>query len=420
MQQLFRQEVLDAKRTSWLGGVSLTQPVGLWFLTAAAVTVAFAVALFLTLGTYTRRSRVVGQLVPTQGLATVLAPATGVITRADIPEGAPVKAGETLVVVTVPRATVDSGDMSSAVAYRLRRRESGLASAQIAQRELFSAQASGLAQQLTAAQREFRQVQAEVLTRQEQARIANETLDRLRELQDAKYVSDVQVKQQEAAALAQRGETQVLQRQALSIQRTIAQLQQAIREVPGHRQIADATFTKDLALLEQERVEAEARGELVVRAPVAGLIATALAKQGQAVQAGQPLLSLLPGDGRLEAELLVPSRAIGFIETNDQVLLRYQAFPYQKFGHYQGRVMRISRSALGRGEITALNGNADTREPLYRVTVSLKTQTVLAYGRPEPLKPGMLLEADIIGERRRLIEWLLEPLYSLKGTVSTA
>ena len=31
--------------------------------------------------------------------------------------------------------------------------------------------------------------------------------------------------------------------------------------------------------------------------------------------------------------------------------------------------------------------------------------------------PGMLLDADILGERRRLIEWVFEPLYSLKGRV---
>ncbi|MNW16140.1 hypothetical protein D3C71_2148940 [compost metagenome] len=45
----------------------------------------------------------------------------------------------------------------------------------------------------------------------------------------------------------------------------------------------------------------------------------------------------------------------------------------------------------------------------------MAAQAVTAYGKPEPLKPGMLLEADILGEKRRLIEWVFEPLYSLKG-----
>ena len=150
---------------------------------------------------------------------------------------------------------------------------------------------------------------------------------------------------------------------------------------------------------------------------VTGVVATQLVKAGQAVQAGQPLLSLLPGDGGLEAELLVPSRAIAFIEPGDRVLLRYQAYPYQKFGHQHGTVERISRSALGAAEAGGSIGNGPQGEPLYRVTVALAAQAVTAYGRPEPLKPGMLLDADILGERRRLIEWVFEPLYSLKGRV---
>jgi membrane fusion protein len=41
-----------------------------------------------------------------------------------------------------------------------------------------------------------------------------------------------------------------------------------------------------------------------------------------------------------------------------------------------------------------------------------------AYGKPEVLKPGMLVDADILGERRALVEWLFEPLYSLAGSVA--
>jgi membrane fusion protein len=51
------------------------------------------------------------------------------------------------------------------------------------------------------------------------------------------------------------------------------------------------------------------------------------------------------------------------------------------------------------------------------VTVRLAQQAITAYGKPEQLKPGMLLEADVLGEKRRLIEWVFEPLYSLKGKV---
>ena len=102
---LFRKEVLDARRTSWLGGISLAQPIRLWVLTAAATVAALTVALFLTFGTYTRRSSVVGQLVPSKGLATVMAPATGVVGYVLAEEGDRVSAGDVLAGVRVPRAT---------------------------------------------------------------------------------------------------------------------------------------------------------------------------------------------------------------------------------------------------------------------------------------------------------------------------
>src|SRR3546814_4448562 len=111
----------------------------------------------------------------------------------------------------------------------------------------------------------------------------------------------------------------------------------------------------------------------MIKAPAAGLIANRSITLGQAVQAGQPLLSILPQGATLQAQLLVPSRAIGFIAPGDTVLLRYQAFPYQKFGHHRGKVVRISRSALSTGEIAVLAGSNQATEPLYRVLVDRKS-----------------------------------------------
>ena len=418
-QSLFRTEVMDAKRSRQVGGISLAQPVRLWVLTLAAAGAAITIILFVTLGTYTRRSTVTGHLVPSQGLATVLAPATGVVTRLNAVEGARVDVGAAVALVTVPRATLASGDTQIALEQQIGQRHAGLISAQDAQQQQLQAQTQGAREQLAVAQRELAQIESEVATRLDQIRIANETLERLRRLEDGQYVSVLQIKQQEAGVLEYTGQMQSLQRQAIGTRRLISQLQQAVRELPAQGQASDAGFQRELAQLEQERVQTQASGALVVNAPVTGVVATQVDKPGQAVQAGQPLMTLLPGDGRLEAELLVPSRAIGFIEPGDRVLLRYQAFPYQKFGHQEGRVAAISRSALSQGELAALIGNAQQGEPFYRVTVSLARQAITAYGKPESLRPGMVLDADVLGERRALIEWIFEPLYSLGGKVAS-
>ncbi|CTP88541.1 membrane fusion transmembrane protein [Xanthomonas translucens pv. poae] len=419
-QGLFREEVMQARRTSWLGGISLVQPLQAWVFASAAAIAATSVVVFLCIGTYTHRSTVTGQLVPTKGLATVMAPATGVVTRLDVREGQRVEAGQILGVVTVPRATLASGDTEVALQRHLRQRGDGLKSSEQAQLQQLDAQEQGLRGQLVNLQQELLQVNGEVATRRSQITLANEVLQRWRQLQDGKYVSELQIKQQESSALEYTSQMQALQRQATEMRRSLAQIEQQLRVLPGQRMGIHAEYRRDNAAVELEQVQTQVGGALLVTAPVGGMIATQLVKPGQAIQAGQPLLSLVPGDGRLEAELLVPSRAIGFIETGNTVMLRYQAYAYQKFGHQRGAVMSISRSALTSKELGALTGNAQLGEPYYRVTVRLAQQVIVTYGKQEHLKPGMLLEADVLGEKRSLIEWIFEPFYSLRSVISNS
>lgn len=417
-QSLFREELLRAKSSHWLGPVSLVQPLGWGLLAFAAIALASIAVLFISLASYTRRSTVSGQLVPEQGLITVLAPATGLLSWLDVQEGERVTAGGDLALVSMPRATLREASMSAAAEHRLQQRHSALQASREATQGQLQAQSKGLGGQLATARGELQQIEAEVVTRQQQSRIAGETLERLRRLEHGTYVSALQIKQQETAVLEYTGQMQALQRQATATRRLIAQLRQAQGELPSQHLAGEAGYLQALAQLEQERMQAGADGALLVKAPVTGVVTSQAIKPGQAVQQGQVLMSLLPGDGRLEAELLVPSSAIGFIAPGDSVRLRYQAFPYQKFGHHEGRVSQISRSALSPAEL--LGKGRQEGEALYRISVVLARQSVTAYGRPEPLMPGMVLEADVMGERRRLIEWMFEPLYALKGKLEGA
>jgi len=127
----------------------------------------------------------------------------------------------------------------------------------------------------------------------------------------------------------------------------------------------------------------------------------------------------VPKGAVLQAHLYAPSRAIGFVQPGADVLMRYQAYPYEKFGHAHGKVLSVSKTALPGNEISwlgnAASGNPQNNEPLYRVVVQLDAQTIMAYGKEQQLQAGMMLQADILQENRRLYEWVLEPLYSLTG-----
>jgi membrane fusion protein len=171
-----------------------------------------------------------------------------------------------------------------------------------------------------------------------------------------------------------------------------------------------------LATLEQESIESASSREVAILAPADGVVSVQMAKRGESVQAGQPILSVLQANSRLEAELAVPSSAIGFVSPGDRVRLRYEAYPFQKFGQYLGTIRRVGRSPTVSAGVVAAAGSARA-DTVYKVVVELDSQYVTAYGKHERLMPGMSLQADILGERRNLIDWIFEPLYSLRGNV---
>jgi membrane fusion protein len=162
-----------------------------------------------------------------------------------------------------------------------------------------------------------------------------------------------------------------------------------------------------LAESEQRMAEIEGRRAYVVRAPIAGRVTTLQAAVGRAVDPGPAQLAILPHDSTLQAELFVRAQAIGFVRPGQEVRVLYDAFPYQRFGTYGGRIVGVARTMVTRADIA---GPVALREPAYRVTVRLDRQEIAAYGTRVPLQPDMLLKADIVLDRRSLLTWLLDPL----------
>ena len=144
-----------------------------------------------------------------------------------------------------------------------------------------------------------------------------------------------------------------------------------------------------------------------------------LATIGQSVTPSQPLAVIQPDGAALQVHLFAPSRAVGFVKPDDRVNLRYQAFPYQKFGQQDGRVRSIARTALSATELASLNlPQQDQNEPLYRIVVEPRRQAIEVYGRQTPLQAGMTVDAYVLQETRAIYEWMLEPLLSVNSVSS--
>ncbi|KQZ69224.1 anibiotic ABC transporter [Rhodanobacter sp. Root561] len=416
-QGLFRQEVIDARRGEWLGSIIVAAPLSRWLLTTLAMTLATVILLFLFLGHYTRRETVVGQLVPSAGLLNVAAPDAGTITRLNVRDGQRVRKGEVLLRLSSEQDSAALGDTHALVGRQLEIQRARLRADLVNQQQLGEQQGDALRSRMALLQGQLTQIAGQLAIQQQQVTSNQQMLAKIKPLAARGFVSAVQIQQQEAAVLDAQAQYKTLLRQQLDARQQYDEAQQQLARLPLDEAGKRNDTERQLAALAQSTAQNEMQRAVVLRAPRDGVVSTVLLKEGQMVAAGQPLLSILPAGSSLQAQLLVPSRAIGFIEPGSRVVLRYQAFPYQKFGQQYGRVSDISRSALGVAEVNALIGQ-QAREPLYRIEVKLDSQQVMAYGRPEPVKPGMALEADVLMERRRLIEWVFEPLYGMAHHVS--
>lgn len=419
MGSFFRPEALEHRERDWLGSIQLIRPVSLGVLTAFAVLVAIAVGTYLSLGEYTRKARVSGYLVPDRGVIRLVSPQAATVVESHVAEGGTVHRGDVLFVLAVGQATL-SGDTQATIQSSIASRSQSLQAA-VRQRTLLEqTQLASIDRQIDEMQRELESMRNESDLQRQRLVLAEQALTQYESLRDENFVSAAQVRSKAEEVLNVKAQLQALERQRDSRLREIATLQAQRRELPLQAQTAQGAIERDLSELAQQTAESEARQRIVVRAPQDGVVSGVLAEPGQTVTPAIALASLLPADAKLQAQLFAPSSAVGFVRANQTVELRYQAFPYEKFGHQSGEVVQVSRSPLQATELAGLSlpvSLSGSVEPLYRITVALDRQSVAAYGQLQALSPGMQLEADVLLDRRRLIEWLFEPVLGIAGRV---
>ena len=411
---LFRSEAEAARASAWLGRIVLIRPVSFAFLTATALGVALAIAIFFVLGEYTRKARVAGVLAPLHGVVKVVAQQGGVVQALRAREGMVVDAEDALMTIVDPRASASRRELGDAVVASLAQRGSALSSQRAHALAAMESEQSALAQRRAGIGRELAQLDAELQVQSRRLDISRGALARWQALEDRGFVSVSMVDKERESALDQESRIEATRRTRMALNRERDAIENEAAAALGRASAQLAAIDAQRAALDQERAERGVQHRLGVFAPVGGTVATVLVEPGQVVMAGSTLATIIPSDARLEAHLFAPSRSIGFVRVDQDVLLRYLAYPHQKFGSHAARVIAIARNPLAPGDLGFVPPDG-SREPLYRIKVELAAQTIAAYGREEPLQPGMQLEADIQLDRRRLIEWIFEPLLSLAG-----
>ncbi len=411
IRSLFRQEAIDAQREKLLGEVSQARPVPMWVFTLLAATIATTLVVFAFVGQYTRRERVDGYLELDQGAARITVPEASVVSDLMVKEGDEVAAGQPIARLSQERTTGSGVNASQLVRQQLTERLSSLA-AERTQAEMLGAEQLGQGRKRADdLRKQLDQAGAEAAAQQRRLASADQEVQRVQQLLKEGFASENMVRDRRNDALDQATKLESLKSSRATIERDLraAQAEIPLIEIRTRTQLQQIDQRK--SELEQNLVQEEAHSDSELRAPIAGIVTNIAAARGDSLAADAPLATIMPKGSGLHAQLLVPTRAIGFIEPGNTVVLRYDAFPFQRFGQYHGKVASVGRTVWSPGEKV---GSVPVREPVYRIEVALDGQAVRSGNQEFPLRPGMLVNADILLEKRTVFEWVFEPVLALR------
>ncbi len=424
---LFRSEAQAANRPRLHGEIVVSGSWALWGLTAAVAACILGILTIVFFADYTRRVTVTGYLIPAGGVVRIYSPQTGRVAQVHVIEGEKVVAGQALATVVDERPDASGVDARTKSGQQIQERKDSLESVIKQQSELFNQTSRGLNLRIAALYQEMAQLLEEQKTQSSRITFAKNALKRNIDLAAQHYVSEVVVQEKQEAVAEQEAKLQSLQRAHLSLLRELEALRAELAELPMRKRTQVAELERGVTQAKQDFIELVSKKEIVITSPEAGVISGLAAKPSQLVSLDRSLMMLLPvnkkdqsKNGELEAHLFAQSKDVGFLNAGQRVFIRYGAYPYQKFGQYGAKITEVSRTPFLPSELpfpmatkSAVAQNSD--ESVYRIRASLESQTASAYGAQQTLQSGMQLEADVMLDTRTVAQWILEPLYSLRG-----
>ncbi len=163
---------------------------------------------------------------------------------------------------------------------------------------------------------------------------------------------------------------------------------------------------RQISLLEQSiRKEQQRLNYLELKAPVDGVVQQlSVHTIGAVVNTAEPLLVIVPENTPLEIESMILNKDIGFVESGQVVEIKFEAFPFTRYGTVMGKLVSVSNDAIIHDQLG----------PVYKAKVTLDSQQITVDGKAINLSPGMTASIEVKTGTRRIIEFFLSPLLRYK------
>ncbi|MFP6806214.1 MAG: HlyD family efflux transporter periplasmic adaptor subunit [Pseudomonadales bacterium] len=409
---LYRLEALQHASERTLGSPMISQPFTTRALTILLLLITAVALLFLSQAQYARKETVSGYLRPDRGISRVYPRNQGVADTIYVKEGDYVKKGAPLVNVRAPYS-LSSGEQASAnILMEIELQKGQLKNRITREKEKTALELNWQQKNIASFEDELMQLKHLQDLQAARALVSSLQMAAAKELHQQGFLSNMQWLSSKVTSLAE-------QKEVVQIRQRITQ-KKSMLKAANHQLALLPTLVQDqldlldreYSLLKQRETEQRERSSHLVIAPITGKITAVSVSIGDSVSNVRSMLSIVPEGAQLYAWLLIPSRAAGLSEDGQRVRLMYDSFPYQQFGTQPGTIISISDAVI---EPNDISGPLRPGEPVFIAKVALDKDSIIAYGIEKPLQIDMLLSADIVQAQRSILEWMLNPLFALRG-----
>jgi len=404
---LFREEAVRNNEGAALGRPISSVPVSWIALTLLLSTTAVATIAFFATATFSRKETAFGVLGFSRGELRVIAGKAGVVRTLFVQDGQEVEAGAPLVLISTEQQLASGAVVDQRVLAAIDAEQKMLEARLGAVNKSTPFEQQAMAERLQGVRNQIIALTNELPNRQIRLALAEKAMKEGDEAFNRGVLSGDNQRQRRYDYLGQEQALGDFRSQIAQLTAQAAEDAASLAKLPSDEAAAQASIQQDIIALEEKRASANAQNGFVLTAPSAGRVTALQARMGQPADPVKPLMTIVPDDSTLQAEIYVPSRAIGFIQPGQKVRLLYDAFPHERFGLALGEISEISASVLRPDEVTSA---VSVKEPVYRAIVTPAKSTVSAYGKEMPLRSGMALTADIILEERSFLNFMLDPL----------
>jgi membrane fusion protein len=405
--QLFRKTACAGRLRAISRAAPLPLPPGSRAYTALLSGLALTLLLFLALGHYTPKDTVRGYVLASGGDVEVYSQSDGTIIALNVVEGQAVQRGDTLMTLSTARSLGQDPSTRARIERALENEQEELEKQRQRELEAFHVEARSVRAEIASLNEriERRGTQRQVLL--SGLRLAEKSRMRLARLDNDAFVAASDVDAADASTIEYRLRLDDVDVSIASLRADLESAERRSEALPLRRDARMAELDAQAQRLAAAMAEQSSRRSQRLIAPATGIVSGILVQEGQTISTTNPILNIVPGTTEFRVELLIPPDAIASVHAGAAIRLRYDAYPYQRFGTFDGVIVNVART-------TVLPSDKRFHVPVagavYLATASLDPQQASVTGAPVRLQSGMALTADILRERRRIYEWLFAPL----------